>query len=48
MAHGQLDLVLRRLRNVLIGKDAEHLSDGDLVQRFVDRRDEPNGEMRAR
>ena len=40
MARGQLDVVLRHLRNTLIAKDAEDLADPDLVHRFVDRRDE--------
>ena len=40
MARGQLDLILRQLRNVLISKVAEHWADADLMARFVERRDE--------
>ena len=40
MARSQLDVVLRHLRSVLMAKDAEHLTDADLLRCFVERQDE--------
>jgi RNA polymerase sigma factor (sigma-70 family) len=40
MAQDQWEVVLRRLRNILVSKEDEELADADLLQRFVERRDE--------
>src|SRR6476660_4283474 len=40
MAREHLHLALRRLRNVLVTKDAAHWTDAELVRRFVERHDE--------
>src|SRR5262245_58717801 len=40
MARGQLDIVLRHLRNVVVTKSVEHWTDAELVARFVERLDE--------
>src|SRR6185369_16851783 len=40
MARGQLDDVLRTLRNRFVAKSQAHCSDGALVRRFAERHDE--------
>jgi len=40
MARGQLDAVLQHLRKVFVAKNAEQCSDANLVERFVERRDD--------
>jgi RNA polymerase sigma factor (sigma-70 family) len=40
MARGQLETILRHVRTLVLAKSVENLSDGDLLRRFADHRDE--------